>query len=244
MTYTLADYAQAWFMNNSHGAVAYNRSTGRFGYSWRCDGYGQAYQIALSNCSGGEIVSWGQNVFLALAKGANGSWGTGINVSPKRAKREALRNCSQRGQNARIVLLLQTLQGVRELEQTPAAEPPIQQGDPHQIFLQRVGYGAFSVSPSSGLYSYATGQSSIETAQAAAVRNCRQAGARASDAVAVVSGFNTCLALARCNGVFGSAQSDDIHQARQGALQSVAGYGPDPEIVLVIHTIGGVKQTA
>lgn len=114
----LADYAMARFMNNSFGAIAYNCSTGRFGYSWSCSSYDQAYQLALAQCgSGSEIAAWGQNTTLALAKGSDGSWGCGFNASRRRAKKAALQTCGRHGQNARIVLVLQTLRGVEEIEQ-------------------------------------------------------------------------------------------------------------------------------
>ena len=233
--------ANIWNINHSFGAIAYSRSSGRFDCSWWCTSYDEANRTALSRCgAGGEIVVNGQNYHLALALGSAGSWGTGKNVNARYARREALRNCGRYGSNARIVLLVQTFHGVKQKEEMPAGPtaPLADQSDPGELLLQRVGWGAISCSPSTRLYSYAINESSAESAGSTAIRNCRQ-----PDAIALTTGFNTHLALARCSGGFGSGRSDNSAEAEQAALRRCAAHGFSPQVLLVLHTLRGVEKT-
>lgn len=227
-----------------YGAIAYSPSTGRIGWDWRRGSWNEAAQNALFQCGvGAEIVISGGG-YMALALGSGGAWGTGRGTDPKKAKQEALANCSRYGTGARIALVLHGLHGAYELDETASAVPTTvaSQFNPteaHEAFLQRNGWGALSCSSGSRLYSYAINESSAASAELAAVQNCRQ-----PDAVAVISGFNTHLALARCRGGFGAGQSQDAQEAEQAALRSCLRHGHDPQILLILHTLSGVIKTA
>jgi hypothetical protein len=170
----------------SFGAVAYSQSTGRWGCSWNLTSPDLALQAAIADCGpGAEGLTWGRHIYIALAVASNGAAAADASATPKYAKRHALRKCQ--GPNARIILVVQTLWGIKEQTARPplsTATPTPQSsvGNDYKLFVQRTGYGAIAVSPRSGLYSYVAHQSSIEDAELAAVRNCRQNPA-ATDAV-------------------------------------------------------------
>jgi hypothetical protein len=231
MTYALDQYMLARNMN-THGAIAYNSSTGIFSWSFGYWGEGAASaadQRALSGCPGGQIVAHGQgNAFMALALLPNRSWGSSQGATAKYAKKHALRNCSRHGRDAQIVLVVNALRGLQE--QHPSPIPRDQAPVPAQQNMS-IGWGAISYSPSTNTYTYVTREYE-NLAQLYARGRLRQ-----PDATVVVWGFNTFLALARCRGVYCGGYGDTADEAEQGALDSCRAHGPDPEVLLVIHTM-------
>jgi hypothetical protein len=242
MSYTLADYAMAWYQNHNFSAIAYSDASDSLSWSWKCGSFDEANRVALSRfTTGGQILYSGRGGYIAFAMGPTRVWGAASHGSQNKARKQALANCRKHDSAARIVLVLHTIRGVVERYDLPSragsaqTQPvPADPAEGYQRYLQTVGWGAISCSPSTRLYSYAFGNSSAENAELVAVRNCKQ-----PDAKAIVSGFDTFLALARCPGGFGAGRSDTHSEAGQLALRSCATHGQKPELLLIINTVRG-----
>ena len=76
-------------------AIAYSRSTGKWGDSYSYGSRASAERAALRNCGarGSFIAGWGHNQHIALAVGHGGAWGFGVGASKDAAGRSALRHC-------------------------------------------------------------------------------------------------------------------------------------------------------
>ena len=83
--------------------------------------------------------------------------------------------------------------------------------------------------------SYSQNQDGAESAAREAIRNCHQPGA-----VALLSGYDSYLAVVRCSGHFAGGRSNDPGKAEQLALAESAQFGPDPELLLLLHTRQGI----
>jgi Domain of unknown function (DUF4189) len=222
----------AWYMNRSFGAIAYSATTGRYDGSWNCGSYADACHAALSRCGhGAQIVAHCQNGYLALALGSAGC-GADYNVNKRHARRNALKKA---GRHARIVILLHSYRGIEE--QIPPTDPPVTVKSYQELY----GWGAISYSPKTGLYSFSFRNTSAESAAQAAVDNCNR---QSDDAVVLIAGCNTFLALARCEGGFGAGGDYYAAQAEQIALHNCSAHGSRPRIVLLLHTHEGPAKMA
>ena len=96
---------------NGYGAIAFSRSTGRYGWSHHADDRSAAERLALQHCQASDamIVAWGQSTFLALALADDGAYGWAWDSARNNAARRAIANCT--GPNPRIVVLYHTRQG-------------------------------------------------------------------------------------------------------------------------------------
>lgn len=95
--------AQAY---DSYGAIAYSKSTGRYGYSYDYGTQSMAEAQALGNCGdvSCHVYVWFKNSCGALAKADNGDLGWGWSGSRGSAEARALANCrSVSGQSCDIV---------------------------------------------------------------------------------------------------------------------------------------------
>ena len=84
-------------------AIAYSTHTCRYGYG---DGFNTRHGAectALNGCGAADaqIVGWGHNEYVALARGSGSAWGCGVGTTRRSAECEALANCPSR--NAYIV---------------------------------------------------------------------------------------------------------------------------------------------
>jgi len=88
------------------GAIAYSKSTGKWGYSYDYSSREEAESAAVGNCDRNDCVvkSWFKNSCGALAKASNKalgySWGA---PDRERAERIALSKCRERGSRCRII---------------------------------------------------------------------------------------------------------------------------------------------
>jgi Domain of unknown function (DUF4189) len=238
MAYSLDQYMLARNMN-THGAIAYNSSTGAIGWSSGYYGEGAAdaaARRALSTCPGGQIVACGQGSwFMVLALCPDRSWGTGQGGSLKYAKKQALRNSSRQGPGAQIVLVVNALLGLKEEYPPPTlpqtAAPSV---GPDGGYRHPRGWGAVSISPSTSTFSYSFQELDEPAAINAARRNCR-----AADAQVPVSGFHVYLAIARSGNALSWGRGDSRSEAEQNAHRGLAEHDLTGQIVLVIHTLDG-----
>ena len=240
-----ADDAGRAFLYNrarSFGAIAYSPSIRRTGCSWEQTSVAEARRVALHWCSAADarIVVEGQLTYLALAVALDGRYGWAADSRSRRAERTALRYCE--GPSPRIVVLLDTLRGLITLEDPPqkskeqfAQEAREAHEAAYEIFLQRTGWGAIACSRATMRFSYSQNQDGAESAVREAIRNCNQ-----PDAVALISGYDSYLAVVRCSGNFAGGRSNDPDKAEQLALAEGAQFGPSPEPLLLLHTRQGV----
>ena len=88
---------------NKFGAIAYNKSSGRYGYSYNYNSRGEAEDRALSECTGScDIVVWFKNACGALATG-NGGWGAAWAPSRRGAENKAVDACSEHANNCSVI---------------------------------------------------------------------------------------------------------------------------------------------
>jgi hypothetical protein len=79
---------------SGHGAIAYSPSTGRSGMSWAYSSEAEAEQRALSFVSAPDALVWhGHHIFMALARGTDGSYGVGWDSNPDAARARAIGTC-------------------------------------------------------------------------------------------------------------------------------------------------------
>jgi len=82
-----------------YAAVAYSKSTGKYGYAWDWGSLGAAKRVALSECKAAdaEIVGWVQGGWLVLAVADDKAYGTGYvlgdGVNSSTAQLRAVNNC-------------------------------------------------------------------------------------------------------------------------------------------------------
>jgi hypothetical protein len=76
-------------------AIAYSKSTDRWGESHGYDTRRGAERRALSECGAPDafIAGWGHNCYVALATGGGGAWGFGWAYSKSEAQHNALGYC-------------------------------------------------------------------------------------------------------------------------------------------------------
>jgi len=95
---------------NTYAAVAFSKSTGKYGYAWN---YGSRYAAecaALARCPARDarIVAWVKGGWLAVALGENNAYGYGysygVGATNSEAKRRAVAECRQ--QSKRVTTLI------------------------------------------------------------------------------------------------------------------------------------------
>lgn len=77
-------------------AIAYSKSTGRYGHGEGHNTRAEAEYRALAECGthDAHVVGWCRNGYLSLALGRNlGTYGTGLGNTIYEAKARALKNC-------------------------------------------------------------------------------------------------------------------------------------------------------
>jgi hypothetical protein len=84
-------------------AIAYSTCTCRYGFGDGFNSRRAAERTALNGCGAADaqIVGWGHNDYVALARGSGSAWGSGVGSTRRSAECEALANCPSR--NAFIV---------------------------------------------------------------------------------------------------------------------------------------------
>jgi serine/threonine-protein kinase len=123
------------------GAIAYSKSTGRYGYAWGKATRADAERVALRDCRASDafVACHGTNTWLALASGSGESYGWGwSNESAARARETALTECSKRGAEGRIQVLLHTSSGPIRLARSSSDgnKPRGGQTDPTPVQLE------------------------------------------------------------------------------------------------------------
>ncbi len=91
--------------STTHGAIAYSKSTGGYGYAWGHATRADAERVALRNCDGADasIKVHGQNAWIAFAHGSDGATGWAwSDSSAADARRRAAAQCANHGALGRI----------------------------------------------------------------------------------------------------------------------------------------------
>jgi hypothetical protein len=83
---------------NTYAAIAYSRSTGKYGFTYQQPTLEAAKADALRRCEGNDarIVVWTRNGWCALAKGADGTFGAASAPSQQEAEKDALGDCAKK----------------------------------------------------------------------------------------------------------------------------------------------------
>ena len=99
------------FTRDGYGAIAFSRSTRRYGWSYGAADRSAAERTALAHChsSDAAILAWGQHTFLALALADHRAYGWSWDSARNNAARRAITGCA--GPTPRIVLLFHTTRG-------------------------------------------------------------------------------------------------------------------------------------
>ncbi len=84
-------------------AIAFSTCTDRYGYGDGFNSRRAAERTALAGCGAADaqVVGWGHNEYVALARGNGSAWGSGVGSTRRSAECEALAHCPSR--NAYIV---------------------------------------------------------------------------------------------------------------------------------------------
>ncbi|WP_377289562.1 DUF4189 domain-containing protein [Rhizobium sp. SG2393] len=92
---------------DSFGAISYSPDTGATGWSYSWSSRRQAEREAQQNCyeNAGDcrVAIWFKNACGAVAAGDDGGWGSGWGSNSNRARREAIKQCSQYSDGCRVV---------------------------------------------------------------------------------------------------------------------------------------------
>jgi hypothetical protein len=106
-----AGIAAHQLLRHRFGAIAYSASTGRFGWSFGQDDEATAEQMALGYCEAPDaaIVVWGEDSFIALALGDDGTFGWAWGGKQEEVAARAIASCP--GANARLVVLIHSRNG-------------------------------------------------------------------------------------------------------------------------------------
>ena len=83
----------------SFGAIAYSRSTGAYGYSYKYANRAEAEKRAIQECGKNdcEVAAWFFNNCGALVTGSNGAWGAGYGDNERTAQVAARARCAKEG---------------------------------------------------------------------------------------------------------------------------------------------------
>lgn len=94
----------------SYGAIAYSPATGRYGWSYKADERATAENLAIQSCGAADAITlvWGSDVYLALALGEGGAYGSAWNTRRAAAEQQALQVCSRSGTNCQVALVFDT----------------------------------------------------------------------------------------------------------------------------------------
>jgi len=88
----------------SYGAIAYGRSSGAWGYSYRWGSRAKAERVALQNCAQHgndcEVMVWFDRKCGAVASGESETAFWGLGDSEGEARRDALRKCADDGRKS------------------------------------------------------------------------------------------------------------------------------------------------
>jgi hypothetical protein len=119
-------------------AIAYCKSTDKWGYSCGKDSEQLAEQVATSNCGAAnpDVLIWSKDsYYCALAVGAPGCYGGGTGASLRLAEAAALQKAAERGRGGKIVLWVRgnSTRGVEVSEWKPDGTASID--SPNQINL-------------------------------------------------------------------------------------------------------------
>lgn len=90
-----------------YGAIAYSRSTGKYGYSYGHSSRAAAEQDALNRCNAQdhEVIGWMKNAYGVLAVGDDVShYGWGWSSNRATAQQNALKYCRQRTTNSHVAV--------------------------------------------------------------------------------------------------------------------------------------------
>jgi hypothetical protein len=97
---------------DTYAAVAYSRSTGKYGSAWNYGSRSAAQRAALARCPAADarIVAWVKGGWVALAIGENNAYGYGysygVGSTNGEAKRRASAECLQRTKRVTTVICL------------------------------------------------------------------------------------------------------------------------------------------
>lgn len=98
--------------SDTYAAVAFSKSTGKYGYAWNHPSRAAAEKQALANCKApdAEIVGWVNFGWLVLAIGSDNSYGTGWEYGDraflKTAAMRAITNCRKHQQAIKTIVIL------------------------------------------------------------------------------------------------------------------------------------------
>lgn len=122
-------------------AIAYSKSTSKWGYSSRKQSQKQAELDVIRSCGApdAELLVWSRDsYFCALAKGPPGSYGGGTGESLREAEAAALKKAATRGPGSKIIFFIRgnSTNGVTVSEWKPDGTSKID--SPSQINLSTV----------------------------------------------------------------------------------------------------------
>lgn len=182
-------------------AIAYSKSTGKFGASCNWTADINASRAARENCNASDArtVVMCNNGWSALALGEDREvWGVGYGEDRPTAEKFALQSAEEQTRNAKVVFSI----NAREMRL----------------------WGAIAYSESSGDFGYATGGG--RSSQYAALKNCQ-----ARDAKVVLTKYDCWLALAVGDDkVYGYGFAGNRADAEQNALDECAKHGKNGKV--------------
>lgn len=97
---------------NTYAAVAYSKTTGKYGYAWNYGSRPAAERAALARCPAEDarIIVWVKGGWLAVAIGENNAYGYGfshgVGSTNGEARRRAVAECLQRARRVTTIICL------------------------------------------------------------------------------------------------------------------------------------------